>query len=313
MTSAPLTFSNRKSGAALMAVIWLIAILSLASISALRIISFDMEITSAKVHGSRALQLAEMGIAVASNPAVKSSDPLLIYTDEKNAEAYEAKIISEGNRFNINVILLNDDKPLMRSILIEWGLELDEAQALTDALCDWVDSDDNISLNGAEMKEYKKIGRINQPFNRPFYDLQEMSLVIGMDRVAAVKPDWRSWFTIWSGGGLDVNEAPAEMIAVAAETQLERAMLIPEMVAGPDGELYTSDDVPFKSAAEALEQIGISAEMRPDVFRRFSANDSTARLESIGEVMGVKRKIIVTVGNRASNPTLIERIEEIIP
>lgn len=313
MNSAPLTFPNRKSGAALMAVIWLIAILSLASISALRVISFDMEITSAKVHGSRALQLAEMGIAVASNPAVKSSDPLLIYTDEKNAEAYEAKIISEGNRFNINVILLNDDKPLMRSILIEWGLELDEAQALTDALCDWVDSDDNISLNGAEMKEYKKIGRINQPFNRPFYDLQEMSLVIGMDRVAAVKPDWRSWFTIWSGGGLDVNEAPAEMIAVAAETQLERAMLIPEMVAGPDGELYTSDDVPFKSAAEALEQIGISAEMRPDVFRRFSANDSTARLESIGEVMGVKRKIIVTVGNRASNPTLIERIEEIIP
>ncbi len=54
---------NRR-GAALLAVIWLIAILAIATMTALRVISFDMELASAKIHGSRARQVAEMGIAV---------------------------------------------------------------------------------------------------------------------------------------------------------------------------------------------------------------------------------------------------------
>jgi general secretion pathway protein K len=49
---------HRTRGAALIAVIFLIAILSLACISTLRVISFDMELASAKVHGSRAKQVA---------------------------------------------------------------------------------------------------------------------------------------------------------------------------------------------------------------------------------------------------------------
>ena len=70
--------SNRsKRGAALMAVLWLIAILAIASITALRVIAFDMDIAASAIFGGRARNLAEMGIAVASHPKVKRSDPLL--------------------------------------------------------------------------------------------------------------------------------------------------------------------------------------------------------------------------------------------
>ena len=55
---------QKSRGAALMAVLWLIAILAMACMATLRVISFDMELASAKVHGSRARQVAEMGIAV---------------------------------------------------------------------------------------------------------------------------------------------------------------------------------------------------------------------------------------------------------
>jgi general secretion pathway protein K len=303
----------RRRGAALLAVIWLIAILALATMTALRVISFDMDIASAKIHGSRARHIAEMGIAIGSNPVVKRADPILRQVDGETGEGFEVRVISEGSRFNINAILLKDDTALLRSMFIEWGLELDDAQAVTDALLDWVDGNDEVLLNGAELEQYLEIGRINQPFNRPFYDLSEMRLVIGMDLVEAVRPDWREWFTIWSGGALDLNDAPAELIAAAAEVRVEEADIIPETVRGTDGLRDTEDDVPFENAAAALALLGIDLNARPDIANRFTVNDATTRIESIGRTEGASRKITVIVRNRTGKPALLERTEEIIP
>ena len=296
-----------------MAVLWLIAILAMASMAALRVISFDMELATAKVHGSRARQIAEMGIAVGSNPVVKRSDPILKQLDGESGEGFEVRVISEGGRFNINAILLQEDKALLRSIFSDWGLELEDAQAVADALGDWVDADDDVALNGAEVKEYEQAGRINQPFNRPFYDISEVRLVRGMDLVEAVRPDWREWFTIWSGGALDLNEASAELIAAAAECPVEQAEIIPETVRGTDGLRDTEDDVPFQNAAAALDLLGIDTEGRADIAKRFTVNDATTRIESIGYAEGAKRQINVIVRNRTGKPALLERTEEIIP
>lgn len=304
---------RHSRGAALMAVLWLIAILAMACMATLRVISFDMELATAKIHGSRARQIAEMGVALGSNPAVKRSDPILRQLNSGSGEGFEVKIMSEGGRFNINAILLQDDKALLRAIFMDWGLELIEAQELVDALGDWVDADDNVSLNGAEKSYYEGIDRFNQPFNRPFYDLSEASLVRGMDLLEALRPDWRNWFTIWSGGKLDLNEASAELIAAAAEVSVSQASVIPETVRGTDGQQGTIDDLPFQTAANALALLGINVEERPDIVNRFTVNDTTTRIESIGYAEGAKRKINVIVRNRTGRPALLERTEEIIP
>jgi type II secretory pathway component PulK len=302
------------SGAALLAVIWLIAILAIATMTSLRVISFDMEIATSKIHGSRARQIAEMGIAVGSNPVVKRWDPILHRSsDGDSGEGFDVRVMSEGGRFNINAILLKNDKPLLRSIFEQWGLDLDDAQAVTDALGDWVDPDDNVSLNGAEKSDYDKAGRINQPFNRPFYDISEVRLVRGMDLVEAVRPDWQNWFTVWSGGALDLNEATAELIAAAAECSVEQAEIIPQTICGLDGQRDTEDDVPFQNAAAALDLLRIDVNGRPDIVSRFTVNDVTTRIESIGRSMEAKRKITVIVRNRTGKPALLERTEEIIP
>ena len=310
---SPSAQNRNQRGAALMAVLWLIAILSMACMASLRVIKFDMEIASAKVHGSRARQIAEMGIAVGSNPSVKRTDPILKQLNQESGEGFEVKVGSEGGRFNINYVILQDDKELLKSIFVDWGMELDEAQDLADALKDWVDADNNEELNGAEEGYYEKLGRVNQPFNRPFYDLSEMSLVRGMNRVEALKPDWREWFTIWSGGALDVNEAPAELIAAAAEIPVESADIVPEKVRGDDGVRDTDDDVEFSQASEALDLLGIGANGRPDLAKRFTAKDPTMRIESVGYAEGVKRKVTVILANRTGRPTLLEKTEEIIP
>jgi type II secretory pathway component PulK len=247
---------------------------------------------------------------------VKRTDPILRQLNEGTGEGFEVRVISEGGRFNINSILMQDDKALLREIFSKWGMELEDAQAVADALGDWVDQDDNVALHGAEKDDYEKAGRVNQPFNRPFYDLSEMRLVRGMDLVEALKPDWREWFTIWSEGPLDVNEAPAELIAAAAEIPVEQADIVPETVRGTDGQRDTEDDVPYQNAAAALAQMGIDTEGRPDIAARFTANANgagTTRIESIGHAEGATRKIIAIVRNRTGKPALLERTEEILP
>lgn len=296
-----------------MAVLWLIAILSMACMATLRIITFDLELASAKVHGSRARQVAEMGVAIGSNPVVKRSDPILRQMNEETGEGFEVKINSEGGRFNINAILLQNDKELLKSMFINWGLELEDAQEITDALIDWIDPGDDEQLNGAEKKYYEAEGRINQPFNRPFYDVAEVSLVRGMELVEAVRPDWRNWFTIWSGGPLDLNEASAELIAAAAEISVEQADIIPETVRGTDNLRDTEDDVPFQDTATPMALLGIDSAAAGNIAKRFTVNDTTTRIESIGYAEGAKRKISIIVRNRTGKPALLERTEEIIP
>jgi len=306
-------FRKSRRGAALMAVLWLIAILAMACMAAMRVISFDMQIAGARIHGSRARHIAEMGIALGSNPAVKRTDPMLRQMDEGTGEGFEVRIRSEGGRFNINALLLQSDKTFLTSLFCDWGIEPKDAQRIVDCLSDWVDADDNVALNGAEKGEYEALGRINQPFNRPFYNLDEMRLVLGMDLVERVRPDWRNWFTVWSGGSLDLNEADAELIAAAAETTTDRAAVIPETVRGPDGQLDTEDDARFTNASTALDLLGINTNARPDLARRFTVNDTTTRIESIGYAEGAKCKITVIVRNRTGKPALLERTEEIIP
>jgi general secretion pathway protein K len=304
---------HHKSGIALIAVIWLIAILSLAAITTLRVISFDSEITTAKVHGSRALQLAEMGIAVGANPVVKRDDPLLHRIDEENNEEIHVTLTSESARYNINTLVLAEDKTLIRSIFIQWGMELDAAQALTDALTDWVDADEDVALNGAEINEYNDMGRINQPFNRPFYDIEEMRLVRGMNEIELLHPDWKNWFTVWSSGTLDINEADAELISVAAEVTPEQASIIPQTVLGIDGIRDTDDDAPFKDIPSAISLLGIDANIRQDIAQRFTINDTTTRINSTARSGESKRRIVTIVKNRTGKPILLSRTIEIIP
>ena len=305
--------SSNQRGSALVAVIWLIAILAMAVVATLRVVSFDVDLGTSQIHGFRARQLAEMGIAVASNPAVKRTDPLLKQNSAESGEGFEARIISEGEKFNINAILIRQDEQLLKSMFSEWGLTLEECQMLVDGLMDWVDQNDEVGLNGAESKWYLDQGRLNQPFNRPFYTLDEMRLVRGMDYVEALKPDWRNWFTIWSGGALDLNEASAELIAAACEITPEDANVIPETVRGPDGIRDTDDDAPFQSVEQALALLGVDASLRPEISARVTVNDSTTRLESIGTVAGAKRKITVIVRNRTGRPAVLERTEEVMP
>lgn len=303
----------RRRGSALVAVLWLIAILAFTALATVQVVKLDVDVVASQITGFRARQLAEAGIAVGANPAVERDDPVLKQSFGDGYEGFDVRLASEAGRFNINALLLRDDKPLLRSMFMDWGLDMDRAQAVVDALADWVDGDDFISLNGAEVDWYEEQGRINQPFNRPFYSLDEMRLVAGMDMVEAVRSDWRDWFTVWSGGALDVNEAQPELIAAAAEVSVDDALAVVEQVLGPDMLRDTEDDARFQNLEEVLAILGVPEMMRAIVAPRLTVNDTTTRIESIGYSAGARHMITLIVRNRTGRPAILEKFEEPIP
>ena len=310
---------NRQSnkhiarGSALIAVFWIMAVLSLAVFAAVRVVYYDADVADAQINGFEALQAAERGIAVAVNPAVKKGDPVLEKDFEDLDMGYKARITSEAARFNINVILMRKDKQLLTDIFTDWGMELQDAQMLVDNLTDWVDAGDLVELNGAEIDWYESQGRVNQPFNRPFYNLDEMRLVKDMDLLERVKPGWKRWFTVWSNGKLDINEAEPELIAAAAEVSIDQAEDLVEQVLGPDGERNTEDDQPFRNLTEALSLLGVSDFQLPIVQPRLTVSDRTTRIVSDGRAGTVKRRITLVLKSRTGQPVILERKEEIIP
>lgn len=304
---------SSRTGSALVLVFWIVAILGLAVFAAVRIVAFDLEIVSSVVQGSEAKHLAEMGIAIGANPAVERDDPMLKGATDESGQGYSVKIRSEANRLNLNAILLRDDKPLLRALFIDWGMKLDQAQETVDALADWIDADDEVALNGAESKYYESLGRLNQPFNRPFYNLEEVRLVRGIEFLERFNPDWRDAFTLWSSGALDVNEAEPELLAAAAEVSYDRAADVIAKVLGPDRLRDTEDDVRFNNIEEVLELLNVPDIMRPIVTPRLTLNDTTTRIESTGRSGSSSRRITLIVRNRTGRPAILDKFEEVLP
>jgi len=306
--------AHLSRGSALIAVFWVMAILSLAVFAAVRVVYHDADIAASQINGFDALLAAERGIAVAANPSVKDNqEPLLSGYDEETDTSYRARITSEAARFNINTLLLKKDKPLLTHIFTGWGMELEAAQTLVDNLIDWTDAGDETELNGAEIDWYEGVGRRNQPFNHPFYNLDEMKLVKDMDLLNAVKPDWETWFTIWSNGQLDVNEADAELIAAAAEVSLEKAQDIVDYVLGPDHERYTEDDQRFEAVQEVIEMMNLSEIQASIVLPRLTVNAKVTRIISDGRAGTLNRRITLILKDRSTHPTILFRKEEILP
>ncbi len=306
---------GRRCGSSLIAVFWLMAILSLAVFSTVYVVHSDMDVIVAQKRGFRAVQLAEMGVAIAANPAVEEWDPMLRQVNERG-EGFEVRRRSEGGWLNINrLVAAGGDQLLLEELFYRWGMEKEDAVLVVRALMDWVDPDDLNQLDGfddgAENEFYTEIGFENYPFNRPFYDLEEVMLVRGMDVVASFQPRWREYFTIWSEGQLDINEASAELIAAAAGTEPDYVDTLIEMRNGEDGIPDTEDDELFQNVQDALafvEGDGL-AEDPALVASRFTTRSSTERIESIGIVGNYRRKLIVVVRNRQSRPVILSREE----
>ncbi|MEM8955853.1 MAG: hypothetical protein AAGD22_16985, partial [Verrucomicrobiota bacterium] len=185
----------------------------------------------------------------------------------------------------------------------------DQASEVVDALLDWIDSDDLESTNGAEIDYYEELGFENYPFNRPFYDIEEMALVRGMDFVSEFQPNWRDFFTLWSQGPLNLNEASAELLEVIAGVSANAAEEFVYERTGYDGIEGTEDDVVYGTIEEALLLLGANENSVPGLLGRVGVSDNTVRIECTANVGDYLKTVVLVVRNRESQPIILSREE----
>ena len=322
-----------------MAVLFVVGTLSLMLATTALIVRSDAELATSQKKAFRATQLAEMGIAIGVNPVVKKTDQNLLNQSVFQDESFSVKIKGEGGKFNINALVQQaktdpgDGRQQLEIVLAALGVDDDKTRSLMiDNLINWVDEDDvtDGDSDAYEEQQYEAEGFLNYPFNRPFYSLDEMLLVKGLNVLPGVAPHWRDTFTIYSGGRLDVNEASAECLAIASldsvadaqryatqqfETTVdERAKAsehytdaeeVIDMRWGKDGYENTTDD-------EQLDVNTVATMMGMDptvASARLTNQDQTTRIESTATVGDLRKRIVLIVRNRAQNPQILMREE----
>jgi len=274
----------KKRASALLLVLTAIALLSLVILGVVQTTQFNIENYLLYAKRDQARRLAESGLAFALHPQIEKEDPLL---DQKinPIESFKVTLVSEGALLNINTILAQKDLRLLVHLFTSWDLSLDDATALADTLADWVDSDNLKHLNGAEQEDYEALGLTIVPKNRPFQSIDEMGSVLGIKQLEKRKPDWRNFFTVWSEGPLDLNEASAELIAIAAEVGLPQA----ETLVQYRTRVNPNDNTELKpqkltSLEQAAQLLGLSGEQLAKVGNRLTINSQTFRIKSIGKI-----------------------------
>jgi general secretion pathway protein K len=282
---------QNRSGAALLAVLWVIALLILLVGSVTMLLTPDIEMSGTKRQILRARLLAESGLALAMHPDVRPDDPIL-FREFGPGEGYRVTIVGEDGRLNPNILLQRQDRDTLRRVFRAWGLDILQQDALINYLIDWVDPDNAVQNPGAEQRAY---GRKDMPFNRPFRSIEEMSLVKGMRDVEQLYPNWRDWFSVYASGVLDVNEAAPEVLSAVTGADVMLCERLRARRLGKDGIPNTKDDAPLPDLQTALNLLGVTSSSLQDLSGILSVTSSTRRIVCTAQSGDTTRELGVVI------------------
>ena len=288
---------SSRRGLALPLVLWSIAFLAGLVVLVAGIVGDWVNAETRAEKAFRARQMALSGIAIGLSPQVKTGDPLL-KIGSPETEGFEVKLGDESGKLNPNYWVAQNNRDIFLRLFESWGVDDELRDEAIDGLVDWIDADDFRLLHGAERAEYEAAGRPGFPPNRPLLNIREMEAVLGLDEVLAAREDWKSFFTVWYNGKINIKYASEPLLEALAELTPEQCSALFELRAGPDGIEGSEDDVKFESIEEAAGLIGAKGSQLEALEAIFDVAGSVRRIESTGFCSGIKHKIVViTPGN----------------
>jgi general secretion pathway protein K len=276
----------------LILVLWCLLLLGMAVFGVVEMVELSVEHASHDELALEARALASSGVALGLNPQLLKDDPLLTQKPAPGRQ-FNVTIQSEGARLNLNYVLLSGHREILENLFTQWGLKVDQADRVADCLYDWVTPGDLRSLNGAKANDYAQAGLSQRPSYQPFVSFEEVRLVMGMDLLEKAKPDWEDSFTLWSGGPLNVNEAPADLISAIFSLDPHQVAFFTATRNGRDGVAGTADDVPVPDLKTFQQELGIGDLAIKTLGGQISFSDPNRRVESVGQAEGTQVMISV--------------------
>ncbi len=174
----------RQNGVALILVLWVISLLIIMAGSFALSLRRESSVTAFIKSNSKAKAVAESGLAVAemmlldkdANKAWRVDGCL--YEILATGAKVRIRLLSETGKIDLN----KADQRVLQNLLINAPVDEERQSKLLGAILDWRDPDDLVNINGAEKVEYEEAGLNYVPRNKPFDSIEELQLVIGMDK-----------------------------------------------------------------------------------------------------------------------------------
>ncbi|MDO9106249.1 MAG: type II secretion system protein GspK [Methylovulum sp.] len=212
----------RHQGFALVLVLWMLSLLTIMAGSFALGMRRESSIIAGVKNNAQAAAVAESGIAIAElmllnpdqNKRWRADGSVYLIDDaavlgSDHAEV-RVRLLSETGKIDLN----KADQKLLAGLLAQSPVEDEQQQGkLVGAILDWRDEDDQLSIDGAEQKEYKEAGLSYQPRNKPFQTVDELQLVLGMGGTVY---EWLApLVTVYSGqANVDVQQASKDVLQV---------------------------------------------------------------------------------------------------
>jgi general secretion pathway protein K len=225
-----------QRGIALVAVLWVVAIMALVAAVFMRETRTEIALTRNLAEDAKAEALAEAGVNRAILVLLGLDDSIAWRADgtpfafEYGGGIVQVSMQDEGGKIDLN----RAGDAVLQGLFTSLGVNQDAAQHLVDAIADFRDADGLKHVNGAEDAEYARAGLPYDAKDAPFAATEELLQVFGMtpEIYARVAP----LVTVYSPRR-DVNLATAPPAVLAALPYLspDRARSILEQRAANQG------------------------------------------------------------------------------
>jgi general secretion pathway protein K len=202
-----------ERGVAFLLVLWVVAMLSVLLGSFALVARTELMQSRHLFDTTRARYAAEAGLDLAVYE-LRKSDPMMRWVGDGRPYSFgfgdadvEVKITDDSGKIDLNA----PNEQMLTNLFTARGLDPDRAQGLAAAIKDWIDPDDETTLNGAELAQYKAAGLSYGPRNAPFDTVLELQQVLGMnyELFSKIEPA----LTIYSGQGMpNLANAPIEVL-----------------------------------------------------------------------------------------------------
>ena len=279
--------SSHNSGSMLMLALWALILISMVVFAWIKTIDYGVDRVKHANRGMEARALAHSGLAVALHPNVTQYSPHLNASFDGN-RAYRVTIKSEGARLNLNYLLAGSDPEklqFLKQYLTLKGLTAQEQAVFMDCLQDWVGPGGGLHRpNGVpEGPDYP-------PPHRPLQSLEEIPLIHGSGPLIS-HPDWQDNLTVYSSGPLDLESAPADLLALVPGIGEQRAQKFVKTREERELQKKNTDGRPFKDVAEARGFLGLSQDQFARISRFLGFHDPILHIQSEGESGKVIRQV----------------------
>jgi type II secretory pathway component PulK len=177
-----------------------------------------------------------------TDTAIRLDDRLYAFNDDTTLRL-------QDDRGLLNINLIGDET--LTQVLRNMGVPVERQAGLIDKLRDYVDEDDFVRLNGAEVDQYRAAGLL-PPRNKPLVSPQELNRVLGWRDLPDVAINRRLLDQLAvRGGGFNPNTATRDVL-----------MTLPGMTAtGADAVIAQRNIQPLQGAGD----LAAIAQIPPDV------------------------------------------------